>query len=110
VQMALGWCIAGLLIVAAGCGTAASSEGGAQDAGGSGEGGVILAACDDGTGNVDCCGPAVGGAAICGATGAQCWTQCRQGLRGHYYCSGGVWLAGHGLFPCEAGARGDARE
>jgi hypothetical protein len=38
---------------------------------------------------------------VCGASDLTCWTHCNAGMRGQLQCSGGRWLAGHGLFPCD---------
>ncbi|HVZ74564.1 MAG TPA: hypothetical protein VHJ20_19415 [Polyangia bacterium] len=65
-------------------------------------------ACDDGTGNVDCCPAGVSEGSTCDAVDAQCFTRCSNGLRGHLVCdSGGKWVAGLGLFPCSADAGAD---
>ena len=74
-----------------------------SDAAGQPDAAGILVACNDGTGLLDCCSSAVVESASCSAEGVECWTQCSQGLRGHHVCSGGTWLAGHGLFPCGDG-------
>lgn len=46
------------------------------------------------------CPASAAGNAPCDGSIAQCWTQCTQGFREQFVCSGGTWIAGHGLFPC----------
>jgi len=73
---------------------------------------IVTTACDDGTGNTDCCSPAPVPGAACTAASDTCWTSCSftspdsatDGERSEYSCSGGIWVAGHGLFPCTLAA------
>jgi hypothetical protein len=62
------------------------------------DGGTV--ACNDGTGGTDCCPDGVKSGAACTEPDLRCWSRCSQGYRMQYACSGGTWLAGHGLFPC----------
>jgi hypothetical protein len=90
---------------AAGSGSAGSGSAGSGSAG-SGSAGSGTVACDDGTGEADCCAdPAISGP--CANEGLTCWTPCgfsspaaTDGYRGHKFCGGGQWTAGLGLFPC----------
>lgn len=67
-----------------------------------------LEECNDGTGRSDCCSDKVVSNTACGAAPLECFTPCEHGYRGHFVCSGGVWLAGHGLFPCGSDAGAEA--
>jgi hypothetical protein len=71
----------------------------------------IQIACDDGTGNSDCCPPDAKGGAVCSVANAECFTRCSgEGLRGHLFCgTDGTWIAGRGLFPCGEGDSGASR-
>ena len=58
--------------------------------------------CADGTGRHDCCPFDVTAMPCCDPT-LQCRTRCSSaGYSSRYYCSGGTWLAGLGLFPCDS--------
>jgi len=96
-----------------GCGGATTGAAGGVDADG-GDGGVVaaegssavsvLVACNDGTGDADCCPESATSGASCNSD-TPCWTRCSSGLGGEMSCSGGIWSAGHGLFPCGPPAR-----
>jgi hypothetical protein len=71
-----------------------------------------LFACNDGTGATDCCPDGAMSGAPC-SSDSTCWTRCSNGFRGEMSCSGGTWIAGHGLFQCgspgaDAGLSGPA--
>jgi hypothetical protein len=78
-----------------------------EDAGG-GDGTVPAGeACNDGTGSSDCCPSGVTPGTACPTDGFACYDRCsfpdgaaHEGTRGAYSCAGGLWSAGHGLFPC----------
>jgi hypothetical protein len=70
--------------------------------------------CADETGAADCCPAEAHAGGACSLSGITCWTRCRfasreadAGTRARLSCSDGVWVAGHGLFPCQraSGAR-----
>jgi hypothetical protein len=63
--------------------------------------------CNDGTGATSCCPPDVVAGGTCSYEYPSCYTRCSfaansgtQGTRVGFYCVGGMWVAGHGLFPC----------
>src|SRR5262245_25413773 len=87
-----------------GCG-GATTAGGAQVGNGVADAG--LSACNDGTGGNDCCPDGAMSGAQCNSD-SRCWTRCSNGFRGEMSCSGGTWIAGHGLFPCDAPEAGAA--
>jgi hypothetical protein len=61
-----------------------------------------LVACNDGTGEVNCCpGNPVAGAP-CDFGINQCFTPCNKGVRGDFGCAG-TWIQGSGLFSCNGG-------
>jgi hypothetical protein len=64
-----------------------------------------LQACNDGTGKMNCCPESAESGKSCSEP-VQCWTPCTSGWQSQFVCSGGTWVAGHGLFPCgrDAGA------
>jgi hypothetical protein len=66
-----------------------SASGGTEASSGGSRGAL---ACNDPAGVV------VNGA--CSPPGLTCSTGCLDGWRGETYCSGGIWLEGHRLFPC----------
>ena len=74
------------------------------DASEASEASLPTGACNDSTGDLACCPADAVEGASCSATATPCGTRCVQGVHGHMYCSGGVWGAGHGLFPCGAAA------
>jgi hypothetical protein len=84
---------------------------GADGGGAGGAGGTTAAGGAGGTGTTggDCPASAQS-AASCDGRIEQCWTRCNGGFRSQFVCSGGAWLAGHGLFPCaaDAGTSNDA--
>lgn len=83
------------------CGT--GGTGGSTGSGGASGSGGNTSVGGSGTTGGDC--PAgVQGNAPCDGRIEQCWTQCNSGSRGQFVCSGGTWLAGHGLFPCGSDA------
>jgi hypothetical protein len=56
---------------------------------------------------MDCCPQGTVSGAVCPSTISLCYTRCvfaddaaTQGIRSEFSCSGGVWTAGHGVFPC----------
>lgn len=67
-----------------------------------GAGSPDVVACNDGTGATNCCGPSVASGAACSDSGLSCWSACSQGYRSQFGCGGGIWNAGHGLYPCDA--------
>jgi hypothetical protein len=74
---------------------------GGPDAGSDG----AVEACNDGTGDADCCTQGVASGEPCSVADLQCWTRCSpQNSRSQFVCSDGNWLAGKGLFPCGAGS------
>jgi hypothetical protein len=78
---------------------ASPGTGGSDGEGGNEAGSSILVPCNDGTGNLDCCPPEAVAGGPCDVD-VTCQTACAGGFRGDRFCSGGVWGAGHGLFPC----------
>ena len=67
---------------------------------------MLVGACNDGTGAMDCCGGVTAGA-TCTQGDPTCWTPCmfgvgdaQTGTRYDLYCSNGQWLAGKGVFMC----------
>jgi hypothetical protein len=59
-----------------------------------------LVACDDGSGNVDCCPDSVLEGASCDNVAAQCGTRCgNDGNRAELTCNG-VWVVGSTTVPC----------
>ncbi len=65
-------------------------------------GGSLTQACNDGTGNTDCCPvDAADGLACNPAPPWTCYTRCSsQGWRSTLSCTSGAWVAGMGLVPC----------
>jgi hypothetical protein len=81
-------------------GTDASAGGGSSSAG--------LVACDDGTGNTDCCPPSALEGGPCDVNTPRCSRGgCHSGFSSYLYCGSGTWNAGHGLFPCSVDAGSD---
>jgi hypothetical protein len=59
-------------------------------------------ACDDGTGNTDCCPESATPGSGCSTEDAHCWTPCLNEVRGQRVCSGGEWVSGKGVVSCSA--------
>jgi hypothetical protein len=59
-------------------------------------------ACNDGTGNTDCCWASARPGETCFNIGLRCSLGCRNGFTGYRYCDGSNWTAGQGLFACGA--------
>jgi hypothetical protein len=66
-----------------------------------------LQPCDDGTGASNCCPMEAVAGGECATTGLLCWTRCLPPsddgaavFHGQLACTGSMWIAGHGLFPC----------
>lgn len=76
-----------------GTGGAGTSSGGSTGSG--------LVACNDGTGNTDCCPPSAVEGGTCDGSVSKCSRGgCHAGFTSYLYCGGGTWSAGKGLFPC----------
>ena len=59
-------------------------------------------ACNDGTGESNCCNPSAKEDGHCSSNGLQCWHPCMGGGHTEMTCNGTTWSAGKGLFPCGA--------
>jgi hypothetical protein len=57
-------------------------------------------ACNDGTGNTDCCPDGVTELSSCSGYPTHCWTRCTAGTQTQIACTQGAWLSGKGLFCC----------
>jgi hypothetical protein len=91
----------------ASAGGSRSGTGGAGTSNG-GAGGSSLVACNDGTGNTDCCPPSAVEGDTCDASISKCSRRgCHAGYTSYLYCGGGTWSAGKGLFPCSVDAGPD---
>lgn len=68
----------------------------------------VVEPCQDGTADTSCCVASVRAGDPCSTPDATCDTRCvvddgGAGSRSRMSCTGGVWTAGHGLFPCDDG-------
>ena len=73
------------------------------------DGGSVLVACNDGTGNTDCCPASAVQDGPCNGTISQCSRGgCHGGFTSYLYCGGGLWSAGAGLHPCSVDAAPDS--
>jgi hypothetical protein len=70
--------------------------------------------CDDGTGATDCCPSGAVAGGTCDGAISTCYSRCAfsdgsatQGTRSEFSCIQGLWLAGHGLFPCASSQQGE---
>jgi hypothetical protein len=91
---------------AAGGSRSSSGSGGAGTSSGgrTGSGGAGLVACNDGTGNTDCCPPSALGGGVCDVNIRACSQGgCHGGWVSYLICAGnGTWVAQKGLLPCGA--------
>lgn len=95
------------LLAVHGC-QSASTPAVPTDAGNGSDCSATLEACNDGTGLSDCCPEDLVDGTECACGPVTCWTRCTMEgpadsgkVRSEMVCSGGTWLAGRGLFPCE---------